>query len=297
MGSGSYSKSAYADYATNTRGISRDDRFAQSKTRSIHKNLNPRGVGIRESRDSDEHPMSTPIIIGLDVTGSMGVIAENIAAEGIGKLMNNILESLPVTDPQIMFMGIGDAACDNAPLQVSQFESDNRMVDQLTQIWLEGGGGGNDSESYELPWHFAAYHTATDAYEKRGQKGYLFTVGDECFPRGLTESQIGRAYGGDESTDERMSATSLLASAQEKYHVFHMIIEQGSYYGGYRAERALASWREKLGKRAILVDNYVNLPEIIVALIRVSEGTDPEVVIADASTNSVRASIRHALFD
>ena len=158
MGGGSYSKSAYADYATNTRGISRDDRFAQSKSRSIHKNLNPRGVGIRESRDSDEHPMSTPIIIGLDVTGSMGVIAENIAAEGLGKLMNNILESLPVTDPQIMFMGIGDAACDNAPLQVSQFESDNRMVDQLTQIWLEGGGGGNDSESYELPWHFAAYH-------------------------------------------------------------------------------------------------------------------------------------------
>ena len=41
-----------------------------------------------------------------------------------------------------------------------------------------------------------------------------------------------------------------------------MIIEQGSYYGGYRAERALASWRENLGKRAILVDNYINLAEI-----------------------------------
>lgn len=39
-------------------------------------------------------------------------------------------------------------------------------------VWLGGGGGG--SESYTLPWLFAALHTATDTWSKRGCKGYLF---------------------------------------------------------------------------------------------------------------------------
>lgn len=297
MGSGSYSRSAFASYSNFSALLSRDQVFTQSQTREIHKDLNPLNIGIREARDSSDHPNSTAIIVGTDVTGSMGMIAENLAKVGIGKLMNNILESLPVTDPQIMFMGIGDAACDDAPLQVSQFESDNRMVDHLTKLWLEGCGGGNDSESYELPWHFAAYHTDIDCYNKRGQKGYLFTVGDECFPRGLTDSQIGRVYGGDEPTDERTSAKSLLHAAQEKYNVFHLIIEQGNYYSGYRADRALNSWRENMGKRAVLVDDYTNLPEIVVALIRVNEGENPETVLADATSTSLKQSIRHALFD
>lgn len=59
------------------------------------------------------------------------------------------------------------------------FEADIRIARQLEKLWLEKGGGGNCCESYTLPWYFAALHTAIDWFEKRGQKGYLFTVGDE----------------------------------------------------------------------------------------------------------------------
>jgi hypothetical protein len=89
-----------------------------------------------------------------------------------------------------MFMAIGDANCDKAPLQVSQFEADKRIIDQLTQIYLEHSGGGNDFESYNLPWYFAANHTVHDSMEKRGKRGYLFTVGDEETPQDLTRDQI-----------------------------------------------------------------------------------------------------------
>jgi hypothetical protein len=78
-----------------------------------------------------------------------------------------------------MFGAIGDATCDRAPLQVGQFESDNRMDDDLSRILLEGGGGGQKTESYELAMYFMARHTAADCYEKRGKRGYLFIIGDE----------------------------------------------------------------------------------------------------------------------
>ena len=95
-----------------------------------------------------------------------------------------------VSDAQIMFSGIGDAQSDRVRLQVGQFESDNRMDDQLRTMFLEGGGGGQKSESYELATYFVARHTATDAWDKRGRKGYLFLIGDEMNKRGLRAEYI-----------------------------------------------------------------------------------------------------------
>jgi hypothetical protein len=54
----------------------------------------------------------------------------------------NVIGRLTGVDPQIMFGAIGDATCDRAPLQVGQFESDNRMDDDLGRILLEGGDAG-----------------------------------------------------------------------------------------------------------------------------------------------------------
>lgn len=272
MGSGTFDPGAYASYTASTAGKSRAAVFT---SRSLHEKLDPKGVKIRESRDSKDNPRSTPIIVALDVTGSMGQHADYIARKGLGTLFTEILASKPITDPHIMFMALGDAACDSCPLQVSQFEADNRIVEQLTQIFLEGGGGGNRTESYDFPWYFAANHTEHDSLIKRGKRGYLFTIGDEETPAGLTKEQIKKFIGDD--VQSNLTPEELLAEVQRKYDVFHIIIAQGSYASS-RPDEVRSSWNKLLGQHAIWLEDCEKLAETIVAAIEVVEGRDTESV-------------------
>lgn len=272
MGSGSFDAKAYRAFTSSTVGKTTEEVYS---AKTIHKNLDPLGVKIRESRDSKDNPNSTPAIIALDVTGSMGMLADVIARDGLGVLFNEILDRKPITDPHIMFMGIGDANHDKAPLQVSQFEADNRIVEQLTQLWIEHGGGGNQFESYNLPWYFAARHTEHDSLIKRGKRGYLFTVGDEQAPGDLSRLQIETFIG--DKLEAPLSTAQMLAEAQRKYDVFHVIIEEGDY-ARHHAAPVLDSWRQLLGQHVISLSDHKKLAETIVSAIEVAEGRDAAAV-------------------
>jgi hypothetical protein len=270
MGGGTFDPGAYRAYTASTVGKRTDEIYA---SRHLNKNLDPLGVKIRESRDSADNPKSTPLIVGLDVTGSMGMLADVIAREGLGTLFTGILDRKPITDPHVMFMGIGDANCDQAPLQVSQFEADKRIIEQLAQLYLEHGGGGNDFESYNLPWYFASFHTVHDSMEKRGKRGYLFTVGDEETPKPLTKAQIKRFIGDD--IEAELSTLDQLQLAQRLYDVYHVVILEGSH--ARSAEHAVReSWNKLLGQHTIYLSDHRKLAETIVSAIEVAEGRDAE---------------------
>lgn len=266
MGSGRFDADAYRVFSSSTIGKRTDEIYA---SRKMNEKLDPKGVTVRESRDSTDNPNSTPIIVALDVTGSMGIIADVIARTGLGTLFANIIDRKPISDPHLMFMGVGDANCDSAPLQVSQFEADKRIIEQLTQLYLEHGGGGNSFESYNLPWYFAANHTVHDSYEKRVKRGYLFTIGDEEAPQALTKGQIKQFIGDDVERDLESFAT--LESAQRFYDVFHIIIKEGSHARS-NLSKVVDSWEPLLGQRVIQLSDHTKLAETIVSAIEVAEG-------------------------
>ncbi|HEY0205458.1 MAG TPA: hypothetical protein VGC15_15040 [Acetobacteraceae bacterium] len=290
MGYGRFTSTDWDSFtAHRTAGRSRDDVFS----RGLRATMDPRllAAGVRESRDSPDNPDSTPVIVGLDVTGSMGMIAEAIARHGLRTLFESIYSRQPVPDPHIMFMGVGDATCDQAPLQVSQFEADIRIAEQLVDLWLEGGGGGNSSESYTLPWLFAALHTATDAWSKRGRKGYLFTIGDEEPPEVLTAREQCRVLG---QGRRDLYTPDVLRLVRRQWEVFHIIVEQGSHCQSGGLDRVVRKWTGLLGQRALRLQDYTRLPEVIVSAMQVNEGRNLDDVAASwgGSTADV---VRHAM--
>lgn len=293
MGSGSFDYGAYtrsyaapAAAAVNHKSVFRSTR--------VDSRFDTKKITIRESCDSEEHPLSSPIILGLDGTGSMGFVAKELVANGLGDLINGLYaDGSVLTDPQVMLQMIGDVKCDQAPLQSTQFESDLRICEQLQSLWVEGGGGGNNFESYNLPWYFAHNYTKLDA-NARGQKGYLFTVGDESVPENLTTSDILRAFG--ENVQSVPSNAELLKLIEERYHVFHIIAEEGTHARSPLNLRKLKEvWPNLMGRRAIFMDDHKEFGNLILAIIRVNEGEDVDEVIASFQTPNSKMSLEYSL--
>jgi hypothetical protein len=80
-------------------------------------------------------------------------------AEGIHHIIQVIYDKLPMFygqikmkdylhDPSVSFCAVGDVTSDDAPLQVTRFGEGKEIDELISKIWLEGGGGGNQHESY-----------------------------------------------------------------------------------------------------------------------------------------------------
>jgi hypothetical protein len=287
MGCGSWSSTDWSSYAKSSH-ISDDKSTVADiyKSSGMKKELNPKGV-LRESCSSDDHPKSTPIIIGLDVTGSMGYILEAVAKK-LGVLVEEVYKRNPVTDPQIMFNAIGDSTCDDCPLQVTQFESDIRIAEQLTNIYFERGGGGNNFESYPLTWYFAANHTKIDSM-KRGQKGFIFTMGDDGYPDELTKSEIEEIFG--DKIEANIPVKKLLNQVNQQYEVYHLLLKNGGSYADWQKDK----WDKLLGERAISVSDYTKIPEIIVSILEAVGGEKSKEEIIGSWDGSTAIAVKDAI--
>lgn len=267
MGSGRWSTDVY-DAAARYRTAHRLSAFGYSDggATTVHPNLDPRGVAMRESRDSDEHPESLAIAVLFDVTGSMRNVPRGLQVK-LPQLLGLLLRKGYVPHPQILFGAIGDATCDRAPLQIGQFESDNRMDDDLGRIVLEGGGGGQKTESYELAMYFMARHTSIDCLERRGKRGYLFLIGDEMPYHGVKAPEV-RGIIGDEIV-EGVPLETIVRELTLKYDVYYILPQGSSYVGD---DEVLGCWRELLGQNVIQLDDLDAVCETIALSIGLGEG-------------------------
>src|SRR5262249_55697245 len=156
--------------------------------------------------------------------------------------MESLMQMKSISNPQVMFAAIGDTECDKSPLQVTQFESDNRIETQLKDLYLEGGGGGNHIESYHSIWYFAAYKTHLDSW-KENKKGFLFTMGDEMVPPVLKADHI-RKFIDASYQGVDISTAELFKAVNEKYEVFHLIVQDTQTYKKHiGAEKVNACWQ------------------------------------------------------
>lgn len=248
MGGGSWTTSAFTVYTSSTKNCTVDalentaysaQEFYHSK--KIADELNPYNV-IRECRDSEEHPNTFPVILALDVTGSMGDASVRVAQK-LNQIMTDIYNNRDVKDVEFCVMGIGDVAYDRAPIQISQFESDVRIAEQLDKVFFEGGGGGNYYESYTAAWYMGVHHCELDCW-KRGEKGVIITLGDELpnpsIPRRIGEV-VGDSLQGDVETKE------LVKEATEKFNIYHVSVDDRSSSYRHMKDAIDGEWKKLLG--------------------------------------------------
>lgn len=278
MGYGSYRASDWAKLKT-SRGInsasSASEIFSGNQLREKY---DPKFISVRESRDSEDSPNSTPIILAFDVTGSMGYLAAEIAKNSLNRTVLELYDKRPVTDPHVMCAAITSPDA-NGGLQVTQFEADIRVVEQLLE--LKVGFGGNRFSFDSLVWYFAAKHTSIDCYEKRGKKGFLFVIGDEicgASSKECLQAQEIRAVYNDDVHGEAIPLRDVYKMAAEKYEIFHIVADRAS---------SVSSWSAFLPGRVAYISgtNIACLSEVITSIMQIVNGMSKEDAVAQWPEN------------
>lgn len=282
-----------ANQAAGRATFARTDDVQAGKVSEVSKLVDPKQVAgptspfagkvMREVCISEEHPNPTPIAVILDVTGS-NIGAAKVAHSKLPQLHGLLQRKGYAEDPQILFGAIGDAFTDRFPLQMGQFESDNAMDDQLAEIILEGAGGGQVQETYELAAYFLARHTELEPFTKNGKKGYAIFIGDEMPYDAVRRkyNDYGRGHTIESLTGDTLEADiptkDIFEELQQKYEVYFLFQSQGSY----PADRILPAWQKLIGERALVLDDPAAVCEFIAGLLGMNEaGLSTDEVVED----------------
>ena len=291
MGSGRWSTDVYAA-AASYRAASGTSAFAYSDSgaRKAHPALDPTASPCGRAATATNTRESPPIAVLFDVTGSMGGVPRVLQTK-LPQLLGLLTRKGYATDPQILFGAIGDATCDRVPLQVGQFESDNRMDDDLGRIVLEGGGGGQKTESYELAMYFMARHTALDCWRSAGRRGYLFLIGDEMAYPKVKPREVADVIG-DDARASRSRPRRSIAELQRTFDVYFIMPGRGRL----RRRRGDAGfWRTLLGQNVIELDDLDAVCETIALTVGLGEDAiDLDAGLATWPTPAPRPARRSA---
>ena len=300
MGSTRWSDDHYRDRARLRAAAGRDAFEHDHAIKSgaveckVHDKMNPRGVRFRESRDSASHPESHAVAVLFDVTGSMQTVPR-LLQENLPRLMGLLIRKGYLTHPQILIGAIGDATCDTAPLQVGQFESGIEIEEDLSKLFLEGGGGGHITESYELAMYFMSRHTALDCREKRGKRGYLFVIGDEVpYPK-IKKEEVEALIGEKLQADIRVE--DLIEELERNFDVYFVLPRMTSHWNN---ETVYRRWVKLLGQNVLRLEDPAGICELIAFTIGLAEGkVDLDSLAGDleefGATQSVTQAVGKAL--
>lgn len=182
--------------------------------------------------------------------------------------MSLLLRKSYLTDPAIAIGAIGDIRNPNerAWFQVGQFESGIEIENDLTNLWLEGGGGGQKHESYELALYFLARKTSMDCLEKRGKRGYAFIIGDEMSWPEVKREHVLEVFG--DTIEADIPLKTIIEEVQAKFELFFILPKLTSYYDHADVNEF---WKSLLNERFIKLEDPEGISELIATQIGVAE--------------------------
>lgn len=152
-------------------------------------------------------------------------------------------------DAEIAFMAIGDAQNrETYPLQARPFSTGTALADRLKELVIEGNGGGNGGETYELAALYLLHHLEVDPL---AQPIVVF-IGDEpCF-NSISVSDAKKWCNVD--LDRSTSTAQVFEELREKASVYFIQKPYGSGLGGdtdKTTQDVYMKWRKLVGSDSI----------------------------------------------
>ena len=179
-----------------------------------------------------------------------------------------------VQDPAISFCAFGDTASDKAPLQVSDFGQGAQIDQMVSKLYLEGGGGANLHESYEL----VAFFYLSNCQLINTELPYFFITGDEYYYNEIFPFVVDEFLGLKPNIDS-IKSKDIWDGLKRKFNVFHL----HKPYPGDEDKKIKEQWINTLGiDRVLEVETPKACIDVILGAIAITSGTrDLEAYIED----------------
>ena len=147
-------------------------------------------------------------------------------------------------DPALSFCAVGDVTCDRAPLQIAEFGQGKGIDQMISKMYLEGGGGGNQHESYDL----AAYFYATHVNLINPEIPFFFITGDEGFWETTSAQNITKIFGQGIKTNQ-IKSVEYWKDLMTKFNVFHI----KKPFSNVNSDKTIRQqWTATLGEERVL---------------------------------------------
>jgi len=202
-----------------------------------------------------ESKAESPVVVNLDVTGS-NIEFARIVYDKAPMLYGQIEQQGYLKDFEICFSATGDANSDDYPLQVCDFNTGIKLDDELKKLCLEGGGGGQRKETYELT-------------------AYYFSIIDEA-PYKTVDNDFIKNYIGDsvtEDVDTKQAFRDLFRNFKGNVFIFQ------NDYNGSKSETELIAdeWKSLIGKNyashLIHIKEEKSIIDLILGTIAMTSGS------------------------
>jgi hypothetical protein len=231
-GDGSYS---YGPAGAGTRKQAAS-RAKASGPRAYEKKSKPNQKIIDPSKHINT-PSKNPLIIAVDVTGSMSSWPFEIF-DRLPLLFNTLSQYRE--DLEICFAAIGDARVDQWPLQVTTFASGFDLEQLLSSLYGEGGGG-DAPESYGLFAHWVNTHVTVENAE---EPPFLIVFGDISMHPTVETEQI-KKYLGDKNA-RQVDALKAWQQVSKNWNTWFLRRSTGKLNDATHAQ-----WAEAIGEQKI----------------------------------------------
>ena len=195
---------------------------------------------------------SNPVAYVYDGTGSMGGNVA-VAFNSVGRQNAMLTAGLPRYFFQIASGVVQDVADTHPVFQLSQFEADHRIAEQLNLL-IPDMGGGDATEDYDLALWWMSQQVETDLYQHYGLKGHLQLVADEIGRSIVQPSQVRQHLGFE--IQSQLTTSAVCRALLSKWHAFYLNVGSD---GRQPARRVTSWWTERLGNGRVIEITDVNL--------------------------------------